>query len=328
MAVVLPTPRNPVIRCTRVIPFALTLKRYSVTLYHHPDPTWFTGKPCFRSAYSQTLYSCGEWIMHETNILTLALRLAKEAGDLIASQRKSLSLTYKNGSELVTQADVAADELITTAIRRNYPGHQILSEELNPDELAKAGQQEHLWIVDPIDGTVNFAHNHPQVAVSIAYYHNGKARVGVVHNPFLNETFHAQAGKGARLNDVPIHCSNRTDLARSIIATGFPYEIENLALLMRRLEHVLQHCADIRRLGSAALDICWVACGRLDGYYESVKPWDFAAAQLIAREAGACFGHIQALNEEINPQLCGDNILISAPSLFKPLQALLADAGD
>ena len=111
-------------------------------------------------------------------------------------------------------------------------------------------------------------------------------------------------------------------------ATGFPYEIDNLALLMRRLEHVLAHCADIRRLGSAALDICWVACGRLDGYYESVKPWDFAAAQLIAREAGACFGHIQALNEEMNPQLCGDNILISAPSLFKPLQALLADAGD
>ncbi|MAE34012.1 MAG: inositol monophosphatase [Oceanospirillaceae bacterium] len=266
--------------------------------------------------------------MHETNILTLALRLAKEAGDLIASQRKSLSLSYKNGSELVTQADVAADELITAAIRRNYPDHQILSEELNPDELAKAGQQEHLWIVDPIDGTVNFAHNHPQVAVSIAYYHNGKARVGVVHNPFLNETFHAQAGKGARLNDVPIHCSDKTDLGRSIIATGFPYEIDNLALLMRRLEHVLAHCADIRRLGSAALDICWVACGRLDGYYESVKPWDFAAAQLIAREAGACFGHIQALNEEMNPQLCGDNILISAPSLFKPLQALLADAGD
>ena len=266
--------------------------------------------------------------MHETNILTLALRLAKEAGDLIASQRKSLSLSYKNGSELVTQADVAADELITAAIRRNYPDHQILSEELNPDELAKAGQQEHLWIVDPIDGTVNFAHNHPQVAVSIAYYHKGKARVGVVHNPFLNETFHAQAGKGARLNDVPIHCSDKTDLGRSIIATGFPYEIDNLALLMRRLEHVLAHCADIRRLGSAALDICWVACGRLDGYYESVKPWDFAAAQLIAREAGACFGHIQALNEDINPQLCGDNILISAPSLFKPLQALLAEAED
>lgn len=266
--------------------------------------------------------------MHETNILTLALRLAKEAGDLIASQRKSLSLSYKNGSELVTQADVAADELITAAIRRNYPDHQILSEELNPDELAKAGQQEHLWIVDPIDGTVNFAHNHPQVAVSIAYYHKGKARVGVVHNPFLNETFHAQAGKGARLNDVPIHCSDKTDLGRSIIATGFPYEIDNLALLMRRLEHVLAHCADIRRLGSAALDICWVACGRLDGYYESVKPWDFAAAQLIAREAGACFGHIQALNEDINPQLCGDSILISAPSLFKPLQALLAEAED
>ena len=264
--------------------------------------------------------------MHETNILTLALRLAKEAGDLISSQRKSLSLSYKNGSELVTQADVAADELITAAIRRNYPDHQILSEELNPDELAKAGQQEHLWIVDPIDGTVNFAHGHPQVAVSIAYYHNGEARVGVVHNPFIDETFHAQSGKGARLNDLPIHCSEKTDLARSIIATGFPYEIDNLPLLMKRLEQVLAHCADIRRLGSAALDICWVACGRLDGYYESVKPWDFAAAQLIAREAGASFCHIQELNEEINPELCGDNILVAAAPLFNPLQTLLREA--
>ena len=264
--------------------------------------------------------------MHETNILTLALRLAKEAGDLIASQRKSLSMTYKNGNELVTQADVAADELITAAIRRNYPDHQILSEELNPDELNKAGQHEHLWIVDPIDGTVNFAHGHPQVAVSIAYYHNGKARVGVVHNPFTNETFHAQAGKGARLNDVPVHCTEKADLSRAIIATGFPYEIDNLALLMRRLEQVLANCADIRRLGAAALDICWVACGRLDGYYESVKPWDFAAAQLIAREAGASFGHIQTLSEETNPELCGDNILIAAPPLFSPLQALLRKA--
>ncbi len=264
--------------------------------------------------------------MHETNILTLALRMAKEAGDLIAGQRKSLSLSYKNGSELVTQADVVADELITATIRRNYPDHQILSEELNPDELVNAGQQEHLWIVDPIDGTVNFAHGHPQVAVSIAYYHKGKARVGVVHNPFMDETFHAQAGKGARLNDLPIHCSEKTDLARSIIATGFPYEIDNLPLLMKRLEQVLAHCADIRRLGSAALDICWVACGRLDGYYESVKPWDFAAAQLIAREAGASFGHIQPLSVEVNPQLCGDNILITAAPLFNPLQALLREA--
>ena len=95
---------------------------------------------------------------------------------------------------------------------------------------------------------------------------------------------------------------------------------------MKRLEQVLAHCADIRRLGSAALDICWVACGRLDGYYESVKPWDFAAAQLIAREAGASFGHIQPLSVEVNPQLCGDNILITAAPLFNPLQALLREA--
>ncbi|WP_369984160.1 inositol monophosphatase [Thalassolituus sp.] len=264
--------------------------------------------------------------MHETNVLTLALRLAKQAGELIAKQRQSLSVSYKNGNELVTQADVAADTLIANGIRSNYPDHVILSEELTPDQLAEASEREHLWIVDPIDGTVNYAHHHPQVAISIAYYHKGKARVGVVHNPFLNETFHAQAGKGARLNDVPIRCSTNVELNRAIIATGFPYVIEDLPKLMRRLENVLSNCADIRRLGSAALDICWVACGRIDGYYESVKPWDFAAAQLIAREAGAQFGHIHELSADINPQLHGDNILISGAQLFSPLQSLLREA--
>ena len=261
--------------------------------------------------------------MHDTNVLTLALRLAREAGELIARQRASLSISYKDGTELVTQADVAADELISNGIRRSYPDHAILSEELNPEAATTA---EHLWIIDPIDGTVNFAHRHPQVAVSIAYYRKGEARVAVVHNPFLQETFHAVAGRGARLNDLPIRCAKNTELNRSIIATGFPYVREDLPLLMRRLEHVLEQCADVRRLGSAALDICWVACGRLDGYYESVKAWDFAAAQLIAREAGAKFGHIDDLPKHINPQLCGDDLLISVPALFSPLQRLLQEA--
>ena len=262
------------------------------------------------------------------SILETMIAAAREAGTLTQAHFKrfrELEIGVKGPGDFVSDADRESEQLIRKRLLAIDPTWSLTGEEFAPVD---GSDPEHRWLVDPIDGTVNFAHNHPQVAVSIAYYHNGKARVGVVHNPFLNETFHAQAGKGARLNDVPIHCSDKTDLGRSIIATGFPYEIDNLALLMRRLEHVLAHCADIRRLGSAALDICWVACGRLDGYYESVKPWDFAAAQLIAREAGACFGHIQALNEEMNPQLCGDNILISAPSLFKPLQALLADAGD
>lgn len=263
--------------------------------------------------------------MHETNVLTLALRLAKKAGDLIAKQRSTLAVTFKDGVELVTQADVAADKLITEGIHKNYPEHVILSEELNPDQLTDA---EHLWVIDPIDGTVNFAHKHPQVAISIAYYHKGKARIAVVHNPFLNETFHARLGRGARLNDLPIRCSNKTELSRSLIATGFPYVRDDLPLLMRRLESVLSHCADIRRIGSAALDICWVACGRLDGYYESVKPWDFAAAQLIAREAGATFGHIHDLADNINFELCGDNIIIANPAIYPLLRKILQEANE
>lgn len=261
--------------------------------------------------------------MHETNVLTLALRLAKKAGDLIVKQRSTLSVTFKDGVELVTQADVAADKLITEAIHNNYPDHVILSEELNPGQLTDA---EHLWVIDPIDGTVNFAHRHPQVAISIAYYHKGKARVAVVYNPFLDETFHALAGKGARLNDVPIRCSNKTELSRSLIATGFPYVRDDLPLLMRRLEKILENCADIRRIGSAALDICWVACGRLDGYYETVKPWDFGAAQLIAREAGATTGHFQPVPEGENPQLWGENLLISTPAIYTQLIDLLQTA--
>lgn len=261
--------------------------------------------------------------MHETNVLTLALRLSKKAGDLIVKQRSSLFVSFKDGVELVTQADVAADKLITTGIRKNYPDHVILSEELNPDQLTDT---EHLWIIDPIDGTVNFAHKHPQVAISIAYYHKGKARVAVVHNPFLDETFHAQAGRGARLNDLPIRCADKTELSRALIATGFPYVRNDLPRLMCRLEAVLENCADIRRIGSAALDICWVACGRLDGYYESVKPWDFAAAQLIAREAGAKFGHINNLPDGINPELCGENIIVASPALFDPLRQILQKA--
>ena len=261
--------------------------------------------------------------MHETNLLTLAMRLASQSRELIASQRQALSVSFKDGTELVTQADVAADRLITEGILNTYPDHQILSEELNPEQATDA---EHLWIIDPIDGTVNFAHKHPQVAVSIAYYHKGKARLGVVHNPFLQETFHAQAGKGARLNDHPIRVSGKEELKRALVATGFPYVKDELPLLMNRLHTVLQNCADVRRLGSAALDICWLACGRLDVYYESVKPWDFAAAQLIAREAGAITGHIHPLPAGANPELCGDNLLMSTPALFKPLQALLQQA--
>ncbi|WP_221797647.1 inositol monophosphatase family protein [Oceanobacter mangrovi] len=257
-------------------------------------------------------------------MLTLALQLARQAGDEIARQRSSLQINFKyDGAELVTQADVAADQLINAGIRASFPDHEILSEELAPENNTDC---EHLWIIDPIDGTVNYAHGHPQVAVSIAYYHHGDCKAAVVHNPFARETFHALAGSGAFLNDSPIQCSGKTELHRALIATGFPYQKDSVDELMARVSAVIRNCADIRRLGSAALDICWVACGRMDAYYEHVKPWDFAAAQLIAREAGARFGHIYPIPAGENPQIYSRNILIATPAIYQPLQEVLQQA--
>ncbi len=255
--------------------------------------------------------------------LSFAIATARAAGEAIMAARHQLDIQFKGGHELVTQADVEADGIIRQAIQQQFPDHRILSEELAPDQ---ASETEHLWIVDPIDGTVNYAHQHPNVAISIAYYHRGTAVAAVVHNPFLQETFYAGAGTGAFLNGHPIRCAGTDELKRALVATGFPYVKDNLPLLMRRLQAVLSECADIRRIGSAALDICWLACGRLDAYYETVQVWDFAAAQLIAREAGVSFGHIHDLPAGTNPELCGEHLLFSVPALFEPLRTLLRNA--
>ncbi|MGB1090551.1 MAG: inositol monophosphatase family protein [Oceanobacter sp.] len=254
----------------------------------------------------------------------LALQLANQAGEEISVQRQSLTIQFKHAdTELVTQADVAADTLICEGIKKAFPDHDLLSEELGPNNPKDC---EHLWVIDPIDGTVNYAHGHPQSAVSIAYYHKGEAKVGIVHNPFAKETFAAQKGAGATLNSQPIKCSDKTELKRALVATGFPYSKETIDLLMARLRTIMTNCADVRRLGSAALDICWVACGRMDAYYENVKPWDMAAAHLIASEAGCSFGHIHPVPEGEVVELFSDNVLISTPALFSDLQSLLAQA--
>ncbi|WP_430461267.1 inositol monophosphatase family protein [Thalassolituus sp. LLYu03] len=252
--------------------------------------------------------------------LNFVADIAQQAGHIIADLRDRLDISFKGDTELVTQADIAADTAIRQRIQEAFPAHSILSEELAPDADTNA---EHLWVIDPIDGTVNYAHQHPQVAVSIAYYERGEARLAVVFNPFLHETFSAEAGHGAWLNGQPIRCSETRDLRRAIVATGFPYHKNTVPLLMKRVQNVLSECADIRRLGSAALDICWVACGRLDAYYETVKPWDFAAAQLIAREAGARFGHFTPVPAGKNPQLWGEDILLANRALYDALQQLL-----
>lgn len=252
--------------------------------------------------------------------------LAEDAGRLIKRERDSvmgLETEFKDGVELVTHADVKAEEFICKAIRESYPDHRILAEESAPDMHDLSSYQGPIWIIDPIDGTVNYAHGHYQSAVSIAYAEHGRVQCGVVCNPFLDETFHAVVGGGAYLNDRPINVGTETQLRRALVATGFPYIKGDMTPLLRRLALVLQECADLRRLGSAALDICWVAMGRLDAYYENLSVWDFAAAQLIAKEAGARYGHFKPVPEGISAEFHHQNILVANPTLYPLLHELL-----
>ncbi|PSF05245.1 inositol monophosphatase [Marinobacter fuscus] len=261
-------------------------------------------------------------------ITDFAEALAREAGELIRHERdqNTLRTDFKHQTELVTHADVMADEFITGAIRQRFPHHRILSEETMPD-LTQAEQLDTpLWVIDPIDGTVNYAYGHPQVAISIAYAERGRVRAGVVHAPFAGETFRATEGDGATLNQAPIRHSGATDPRQSLFATGFPYTKDNLEPLVNRLNAMVHQCRDLRRIGSAALDICWVACGRLDIYYENVSPWDFAAARLIAKEAGAKVGHFGEVPEGYPADLYGRDILISAPAVWAPVRSILRTA--
>lgn len=261
-------------------------------------------------------------------IADFAEELALKAGRLVKRERdeNTLRTDYKQQTELVTHADVMADEMITGAIRERFPEHRILSEETMPDLTQAEELDTPLWIIDPIDGTVNYAYGHPQVAISIAYAEKGRVQVGVVHAPFAGETFRAVRGSGATLNGSPIQHSAATVPRDSLFATGFPYTKDSLEPLLRRLDAMIHQCRDLRRIGSAALDICWVACGRLDIYYENVSPWDFAAARLIALEAGATAGHFSEVPDGYPADLWGRDILISAPAVWEPVREILRNA--
>ena len=268
--------------------------------------------------------------MNHPQRLEQMIRIARRAGDMIvqARQKQNFSHDYKGGDELVTEVDVAVDQMIAEELEALFPGEARLTEELAPDR-SQLEQRGPLWVVDPIDGTVNFAYGHAHVAVSIAWAVDGEVQLGVVHAPFLGETFTAMRGQGARLNEESMQCSRPTTLERSLVATGFPYARDKRAPLIRRLNHVVHACRDVRRNGSAALDLCHVGCGQLDAYYASVSPWDFAAGLLIAREAGASTSHLYECPEGLPVELYGENLLVSAPGIHSALGDLLraADAG-
>ncbi|MBE0432323.1 inositol monophosphatase [candidate division WOR-3 bacterium] len=220
-----------------------------------------------------------------TSALDFAARLAERVGRTIA--RKSgnrIHVTYKSEIDLVTQFDEQAQRMIVDHLSREYPDHGMLCEE----NVNTGADRPARWIVDPLDGTTNFAHGLPIWAISIALEMNGEVVLGVVHDPSRGETFSAAKGRGARLNGRRIHVSSTRELERSLLVTGFPYDIRhsrNNNLFQFGLFAVRARA--VRRLGSAALDLCYTACGRFDGYWElKLSPWDQAAGSLILREAG------------------------------------------
>ncbi|MEO8403375.1 MAG: inositol monophosphatase family protein [Chitinophagaceae bacterium] len=198
---------------------------------------------------------------------------------------KEFKITNKEGvNNPVTEADHASEKAIFEVIKSKFPDHYILSEEAG--EIVQ--DSNYKWIVDPIDGTINFAHGIPLNCVSIGIEHNGEMILGAVYNPHLNEFFLAEKGKGATLNDKPIHVSNETEAIKACLVTGFPYTYINIPNgPLEIFERFIRKGVPVRRLGSAAIDLCWVACGRFDGFYEhKLEAWDSAAGYLIVEEAG------------------------------------------
>ncbi|MEW6326434.1 MAG: inositol monophosphatase family protein [Thermodesulfobacteriota bacterium] len=219
------------------------------------------------------------------SLIETAITVAREGGQLlkeIFGQKRKVY--FKDEIDLVTDADLRAEEFIVKTIHDRYPEHTIVSEEKHP----QAGLSPYKWIIDPLDGTTNYAHGFPWFCVSIALAIHDEPVLGVVYHPFLDQLFRARKGAGAYLNEGPICVSATGKLGHSLLATGFPYNIHTEPEpAVSHFKRFLTHSRGIRRAGSAALDLCYVACGCFDGFWETnLKPWDTAAGALIVREAG------------------------------------------
>jgi myo-inositol-1(or 4)-monophosphatase len=238
-------------------------------------------------------------------------RLAREAGAILrAGYSKEHQVNYKGVIDLVTEVDRESEAFLLGEIRGKFPDHHIFAEESGIIQ----GNDEHIWFVDPLDGTVNYAHHIPIFTVSIAYALRGQLMLGVVYEPMRDEMFAAERGKGARLNGKPIWVSAATELQRSLLVTGFPYDAWNTKQdNFANFTHFGKLTQGVRRLGSAALDLCYVAAGRFDGFWEmSLKPWDVAAGGLIAEEAGAKVTNVAGDNDYISPP---QSVIAAAPGI-------------
>jgi myo-inositol-1(or 4)-monophosphatase len=251
----------------------------------------------------------------DTELIDIATKAAHEAGSLVSSaQNGALELTTKSSpTDFVTQVDCASERLIREIILTARPEDGMVGEE-GTQRPSRSGVS---WLVDPIDGTTNYLRGLPNYSISIAARRAGRTVAGVVYDPTLDETFSATQGQGAARNGQPISCS-RAVFAGAIIGTGFSYSSPERARQAEVLRALLPAIGDIRRPGSAAISLCWVACGRLDAFYEvGLKPWDFAAGALIAAEAGA---DVEETGLAGRP---GPLVIVSAPSLTARLRSML-----
>ncbi|HEY6532592.1 MAG TPA: inositol monophosphatase family protein [Acidimicrobiales bacterium] len=256
-----------------------------------------------------------------SELLDLAVALAAQAADLLVDglQRARTTVDTKTtGTDMVTEMDRASERLLVDGILAVRPDDGVLGEE-GTDHAGTSGVR---WVLDPLDGTTNYLYGHAGFAVSIGVQVEGRSVAGVVHDPLHGDVFTATLGGGAHRNGRLIGVSEEDELGRALVATGFSYVPSRRRRQAAVLERVIPHVRDIRRMGAAAVDLCSVACGRVDAYYErGLHPWDHAAGALVAREAGALVGHLDGSEET------EDFILCAPPALWQPLQDLLAEVG-
>lgn len=248
--------------------------------------------------------------------LETAISMARAAGDIQLGYFRSPTLsmdTKLNSYDVVTVADKESERLIKSVINEKFPDHGIISEESAPEHA----DREWRWVIDPLDGTTNFSAGLPIFSVSIALEHNAEAVVGVVYAPYLGELFHAVKGGGAFLNGKPIRCSAKQNIDEAVLSTGIPYDkLTNPDNNIREVAKIAPLVRGVRRLGSAAIDLSYVAAGFLDAYWElNLNRWDVSAGTLIAKEAGAC---IRSIRDNRN-----FSILASCPPLFAEMERLL-----
>lgn len=254
--------------------------------------------------------------MHPT--LTIAVKAARRAASVInraSTQLDLLAVQTKSPNDFVTEVDRAAENAIIEVLRDAYPEHGILAEESG--ESGESVDSEYRWIIDPLDGTTNFIHGFPQYAISIALARNDVLEQAVVYDPTRNELFTASKGRGAFLNDRRIRVSKRTRLNEALIGTGFPYrEFDNVDAYLAMFKDLTQKSAGIRRPGAAALDLAYVACGRLDGFWEiGLQPWDMAAGVLMIQEAGGLVSDLAGEGTFLET----GNIVAGTPKVFGQL---------